>query len=110
MATSFHQNARCPHIGLKEGGEDVMLTGGLLPFPRTGCALLRVGDFIALAWRCARCVSAQMTSEVPLCKGATRTRLQIPLEMNGSLLVGEFADDVKLPGTATGRVWAAAGV
>jgi hypothetical protein len=39
MATSFHRNARCPHIGLKEGGEDVMLTGGLLPFPRTGCVL-----------------------------------------------------------------------
>jgi len=36
MTTSFHRNARCPHIGLKEGGEDVMLTGGLLPFPRTG--------------------------------------------------------------------------
>ena len=39
MATSFHRNARCPHIGLKEGGEDLMLTGGLLPFPRTGCVL-----------------------------------------------------------------------
>jgi hypothetical protein len=39
MATSFHRNARCPHIRLKEGGEDVMLTGGLLPFPRTGCVL-----------------------------------------------------------------------
>src|SRR5712691_12854985 len=37
MATSFHRNARCPHIGLKEGGQDLMLTGGLLPFPRTGC-------------------------------------------------------------------------
>ena len=39
MTTSFHRNARCPHIGLKEGGEDVRLTGGLLPFPRTGCVL-----------------------------------------------------------------------
>jgi hypothetical protein len=27
------------HIGLKEGGEDLMLTGRLLPFPRTGCVL-----------------------------------------------------------------------
>jgi len=24
---------------MKEGGEDLMLTGGLLPFPRTGCVL-----------------------------------------------------------------------
>src|SRR5688572_13419591 len=39
MATLFHQNARCPHIGPKEGGENWMLTGGLLPFPRTGCVL-----------------------------------------------------------------------
>src|SRR5688500_14611316 len=39
MATSFHRTARCPHIRLKEGGEDLMLTGGLLPFPRTGCVL-----------------------------------------------------------------------
>src|SRR5688500_5896922 len=39
MATLFHQNARCPHIGPKEGGENRMLTGGLLPFPRTGCVL-----------------------------------------------------------------------
>ena len=37
MATFFHRNARCPHIGLKEGGDDLRLTGGLLPFPRTGC-------------------------------------------------------------------------
>ena len=39
LATSFHRNARCPHIGLKECGKDVTLTGGLLPFPRTGCVL-----------------------------------------------------------------------
>src|SRR6185295_14516849 len=39
MTTSFHRSARCPHIGLKEGGEDLILTGGLLPFPRTGCVL-----------------------------------------------------------------------
>ena len=39
MATSVHRNARYPHIGLKEGGNDVMLAGGLLPFPRTGCVL-----------------------------------------------------------------------
>jgi hypothetical protein len=39
MATLLHQNARCPHIGPKEGGENWMLTGGLLPFPRTGCVL-----------------------------------------------------------------------
>jgi hypothetical protein len=39
MGTSFHRNALCPHIGLKEGGEDLMVTGGLLPFPRTGCVL-----------------------------------------------------------------------
>ena len=39
MATSFQRNARCPHIGLKEGGDDWTTTGGLLPFPRTGCVL-----------------------------------------------------------------------
>ena len=40
MATSFHRSARCPHIGPKEGSRTDG-TGGLLPFPRTGCVLVR---------------------------------------------------------------------
>src|SRR5687767_71731 len=38
MTTSFHGIARRPHIGLKEGCDSLRPTGGLLPFPRTGCA------------------------------------------------------------------------
>src|SRR6266478_3848467 len=29
----------CPHFGLKGGSQKRLFTGGLLPFPRTGCAL-----------------------------------------------------------------------
>src|SRR5437868_8368387 len=39
MATSFRRRARCPLLGLKEGPTNGDRTGGLLPFPRTGCAL-----------------------------------------------------------------------
>src|SRR3990170_2393303 len=65
MATSFHRNARCPHIGLKEGGEDVMLTGGLLPFPRTGCVLYakqfyRIAPRFATPWGMPWDVAARM--------------------------------------------------
>ena len=32
MATSFHRNARCPHIGLKEGSRDFAEEVGFYPF------------------------------------------------------------------------------
>src|SRR5918995_6122271 len=48
MATSFHRSARCPHIGLKEGSRELLRTGGLLPFPRTGCVLVRDASVIRL--------------------------------------------------------------
>jgi hypothetical protein len=41
-------------------------------------------------------------SEVPLRKGAAGAGLQIALEVDSSLFVGELDDDVELPGAVAG--------
>ena len=46
MATFFPCRARCPHDGQKEGSHRYRQTGGLKPFPRTGCALYADVDAI----------------------------------------------------------------
>jgi hypothetical protein len=54
--------------------------------------------------------SSHASIKVPLGKRPAGAGLQIALEADGSLLVGEFDDDVKLPGAPSGCVRAPAGV
>ncbi|MGB2714122.1 MAG: recombinase family protein [Vicinamibacterales bacterium] len=48
--------------------------------------------------------------EMALREGAARAGLQVALEADRALLIGELKDKMKLPRAAGGRVWAAAGV
>jgi hypothetical protein len=48
--------------------------------------------------------------EMTPCESPARARLQVPFKANSRRLIRKFHDDVKLPGSARGRVWTMAGV
>ncbi|HXG70861.1 MAG TPA: hypothetical protein VNJ04_09655 [Gemmatimonadaceae bacterium] len=50
------------------------------------------------------------STKVALREGATGARLEVTLEGDGSLLVGQFDGDVELPGTMTRSVEGATGI